>query len=293
MNFLLTLLLVSPYNDAAAQQVFEPATKISFTVRSTIVVVPASGGQTNFQYSYELISSSSSLQDIWTIDVRTATNLIVGISGPVGWSAGPSAYGTVTWGGIDAEKQIRPGASLSGFSFICTNPPDIVDLFAQGYVPLPPAVQFVDETTPSPPEREQDGVHALAIGPSTVTFTTLSAAVNRLIVLKHQAAALSWLGGPKLVDKLDQRLDQAAAALASGKKCIANVRLTQFVKRLSNAHDHPSQAPGNPRFANDEAAQLLGINADMILARVPKTASGPEEERDCRNAEKDPDEAYD
>lgn len=246
-----------------------------------------------------LTNDSSFLEGAQDVFSRDSDHFVpVGFRSPVGWISGYSIGRTASWGATDPANDgsllIPPGSRLSGFA-----------LHSRG---LPAARQivfwpeFVQTPVEDPNEEDLRRVRAISgqiqfrtmtIGPAAPVSFDPSDLIVRLISEKHKAAALGWLGGPKLVDKLDQRLDQAAAALASGKNCVAHVRLAQFVRRLSSAHDHPSQAAGNTRFASDEAAQLLGINADVILARVAKTSRSPEEERDCRNAEKDPDEVYD
>lgn len=140
----------------------------------------------------------------------------------------------------------------------------------------------------------------MAIGPSTFTFTTPSTAVDRLIALKHQSASLGWLGNAKFVLKLDKRLDQAKAALARDKKKLARTRLSQFVHELTKAHDkhggdhrdkHEDDDENNKdddrdkKFVNDEAFQLLKINAEFIISKLPEQPKDNDEEKESREAE--------
>ncbi|MEK7390147.1 MAG: hypothetical protein AAB036_10670 [Elusimicrobiota bacterium] len=296
MRIVLTALIMWTCSTAMGEQVFEPATKISYSLHPTVVANSVTASQAHYKYSYELNSGLSSIQNIWRFDIRITSNSVFGMDAPLGWSVGVSAIGTIAWGGIEMERQIPPGKRLSGFSFISPNLPGIVEVFAQGYVPLPKAVQFVDETTPAPPDREQDSVRAMTVGPSTLTFTTPAEVVVRLIGLKHQSASLGWLGDAKFVLKLDKRLDQAKAALARDKKKLARVRLSQFAHELAKAHDENKTERGKNKndpkdktFVSDEAFQLLKINADFIIAKLPSKGKDKAEDDECRRAEAEKD----
>lgn len=122
--------------------------------------------------------------------------------------------------------------------------------------------------------------------------------VADLVTLKHQAAGFGWLGDAKFVQKLDKRLDEAKAALARDKKKLARVRLTQFVHELEKAHKergHGKEKGKHPgkKFANDEVFQLLKINAEFIIAKLPTKGKDKDEEDECRRAQGEKDEDRD
>ncbi|OGR97712.1 MAG: hypothetical protein A2V88_03470 [Elusimicrobia bacterium RBG_16_66_12] len=132
--------------------------------------------------------------------------------------------------------------------------------------------------------------------------------MDRLISLKHQVASLGWLGNAKFVLQLDKRLDQAKAALARDKKKLARVRLSQFVHELEKAHKdhgddrHDKHEDGrdknkgddrDKKFVNDDAFQLLKINAEFIMAKLPAKAKDKDEEDECRRAEGEKDDDHD
>ena len=118
--------------------------------------------------------------------------------------------------------------------------------------------------------------------------------IARLIELKHQSVSLDWLGDAKFALKLDRRLDEAKAALAAGKPVLARERLAQFVHDLTEVHkergeEERSRESGKERakrkrerFVNDEAYQLLKINADYIIAKLPEKAKDRDEREHAR-----------
>jgi hypothetical protein len=53
-----------------------------------------------------------------------------------------------------------------------------------------------------------------------------------LIDLKHQAQALGWIGGPKLVEELDKKLDQVKEKLLEGHIESAQGKLKSFIKKV-------------------------------------------------------------
>lgn len=283
-----------------------PATNIKFSVESS-VIFDARGDR--FTYGYIVTSSTTSQQDIWLFDIAVDTVMvrIGGILNPNdGWDGSIAPRGALNWVQIHKEHMIRPGKSAQGFGFTSQNPPGISTCFAQGDVPLGGTSGWVDENTPTPIEFEKNVIYQTTIGPSPFTFTTPSTAIDRLIALKHQSSSLGWLGDAKFVLKLGKRLDQAKAALARDKKKLARVRLSQFVRELTKAYDEHKRRDKRDehhgkkkddhkdnKFVNDEAFQLLKINADFIIAKLPTKAKDKDEEDECRRAEAEKDDDHD
>lgn len=213
----------------------------------------------------------------------------------------------IGWLYHDESAQIQPGATQSGFQLSVSTftVPEIRKFFIESFTTKP--TPDCQETCGDEEEDRRiaqitdffnNSTSGFTIGPgpnpSDVDLATL---IDKLIALKHRSSSLGWLGDAKFVAKLDKRLDEAKAALARDRKKLARVRLTQFVHELEKAHkehgrhrddDHHGKDKGKRRdkkFANDEAFQLLKINAEFIIAKLPTKGKDKDEEDECRRAE--------
>jgi hypothetical protein len=202
---------------------------------------------------------------------------------------------------------IPPGGSLSGYTLASAGIPGIKKYFIEGYT---------ENDTPhfeGGSAEEENAVDNLSdffnnstsgmtLGPDVISSSMpVDALIDRLTALKHESATNGWLGDAKFVLKLDRRLGEAKAALAAGKPALARVRLTQFVHDLTVVHEEHGDAGRSrergkerderrrEKFVNDDAYQLLKINADYIVAKLPEKAKGRDEEEECRRAEAETD----
>ncbi|MEK7388579.1 MAG: hypothetical protein AAB036_02655 [Elusimicrobiota bacterium] len=277
---------------------FEPPTKVS------PVAIPEVHLESAFTYAYSLRNLSSARQVLFAFDLSIGSTPI-SVRSPVGWMAvtlpQPNSY--ISWTSVDAG--INPGSQLGGFSMKSNDIPGIVALRLAGLAdsiryPDEPPADVAEAVLKLQREARNSFVTLYSVGPSTFTYTSPLPAVDRLIGIKHQAASLGWLGNAKFVAKLDKRLDQAKAALARDKKKLARVRLTQFAHDLtkvhqkdggkSDSHDDKNKADRHPeKFVNNEAFQLLKINADFIIAKLPTKGKDRAEDNECRRAENEKD----
>lgn len=302
-------LLLSAGASAAAQApqgiVFEPHNKATATVTVTL---SEAAGQTEFDYRVHNATYSARPIISFHVQIDLPISSITA-SGPATWDAFSccikdvhrrSASGSVAGGWLygDTPAMIAPGSTLGGFKIRSPGVIGIKKFFIESNssTTVPKAEPGNEEEARQLEELTDffnDSTSGWTLGPEPMpTVFDPVARITRLVALKHQAADLGWLGGTKLVEKLDQRLDQASAALIEGNKCVAHARLDQFIHRLNNAHSKPSLAPGNPRFATDEAFLLLKSNAESITTQLPKTPKDRAEERECKKVagEKDDDE---
>jgi len=250
-------------------------------------------------------------------EVEDATVPVGFESSPAGWSSGPSVELTAGWYG---DPFIDPGQSLGSFVITSHGVPGIRRFTVEpSYDPDDFIEGNIDEADS---EDEAQAIvdldHAIqrairfqgvTIGPvQPPSLTDVGMLIDRLIALKHQVASLGWLGNAKFVLKLDKRLDQAKAALARDKKKLARTRLTQFVHELTKAHDEHEGEHGdkrdddqrknkdddrNKKFVNNEAFQLLKLNAEFIIAKLPAKAKDKDEEDESRRAEAEKDDDRD
>jgi probable HAF family extracellular repeat protein len=117
-----------------------------------------------YAYQYSFVNDPTSSLELSGIEVPLNDSVIVGLQAPLRWTATlwddsaavdftatdivnlPPNY--VEDGNLlPSPYQIRPGQSLGGFSFQSPYPPGTVDLFAQGFKPLP---SIVDDGGPQP-----------------------------------------------------------------------------------------------------------------------------------------------
>lgn len=277
-------LVFNPFAFAAHQ--FMPATG----AHPSIIVSVVATTSASYRFTYQIANDASASQDVREIYLAVPSTP-TSIQAPTeGWSGVYKPGETVVaWiaGSINDMKLLSPGHRLNGFSLISNELPDFTTFYVRGNAPLP-VFDEGDDSDPGFPDVYEDAVKVRTIGPGQFALSDLSSAIDRLARLKHQAAGLGWLGNAKFVLKLDKRLDQAKAALARDKKTLARMRLSQFVRDLAEAHEE-HRDKDRDKFANDEAFQLLKINADFIIAKLPAKAKDKGEEDESRRAEDEKD----
>ncbi len=138
-----------------------PGNLVSF---SATTVVTQDLASKLYTYSYTITSAPASKEGIWFIAIQFTGDLrptLLNPTSPPGWSfakhddgpfaswaatdPGPDPVRFVDDGGVPPSPfEISPGKSLSGFSFQSPNPPDSAIIYAQGFTPLPSAVDAGD-----------------------------------------------------------------------------------------------------------------------------------------------------
>lgn len=286
-------LAYTPFAFAAHQ--FTPATG----AHPSIIVSVVATTSASYRFTYQITNEASASQDVREIYLAVQSTP-TSIQAPTeGW-AGVYKPGekVVAWvvGSLRDIKLLNPGHQLNGFTLISSELPDLTTAYVRGNAPLP-VFDEGDDSDPGFPDVYEDAVKVRTIGPGQFALSDFPSAIDRLAGLKHQVADLGWLGDARFVLKLDKRLDEAKSALTSDKKKLARVRLTQFVHDLSEVHEDHGES-GHERgkdkdehrrekFVNDEAFQLLKINVDFIIAKLPTKAGDRDEENECRRAESD------
>lgn len=243
-----------------AQAAQVPGTKIQITINQTIAFDATSS---TFRYEYSVISGSGSIQPISIFDVQLPDVISTTITSPSGWSqnrGGPRHL--IDWGANELANMITPGKSLNGFIITSIAAPDTIMAFGHGYAPLPPAVDFVDENTPPPPDFDRDNVALMTVGPSTYTFSDPATGISRLISLKYQAFSNGWIFGPGsdgIIQSLDAKLDAATASIAAGDNKTAIKQLNAFVNELEAQRG---------KHVSDNAFFLLTANTQFLMTKL-------------------------
>ncbi len=280
------------------------------------------------EYRYMVRNEPTSQRAIDSFNVQLNVPFdTTGLRAPKGWTSrgccvvdnkreGSTGIRTTGWI-YDADGAlVQPGASQDGFVFEASSAtiPSIKRYFIESFTELDtpigePGDENEEKVITNLVDFFNNSTSGLTLGPDPLPVAIdVPALIDRLIALKHQSASLGWLGNAKFVAKLDKRLDQAKAALARDKKKLARTRLSQFVHELTKAHkDHDDDRRDkhedgrgkdnddhkDKKFVNDEAFQLLKINADFIIAKLPAKAKNKDEEDECSRAEGEKDNDHD
>jgi hypothetical protein len=290
------------------------------TATVSVGVNSLSHGEVEYSYTVTNVATSARPINLFYIQMDVHVSSL-STSNPNNWGVlGCCARDTVRknatgiaaagWLYATPAALIAPGNRLAGFKIRGKSIPAIKRFYVQS--------ESSDETPdgePGSPEEEaavteltdffNDSTSGLTLGPDPLPVVIdLPALINRLIGLKHEVSSLGWLGNAKFVAKLDKRLDQAKAALTRDKKKLARVRLTQFVHELTKAHDDhrdnheddrgkDKDGSRDKKFVNNEAFQLLKLNAEFILSKLPAKAKDKDEEDECRRAQGEKDDDHD
>jgi hypothetical protein len=139
----------------------QPGNKLSVSISAAVSKDSTSGLYT---YSYTVKNAANSSQELWFVALELSGDAAKGISNatsPKGWTFLMShGEPTLTWaatqvdnlpanfvddgGIIPSMYQVKPGQSLSGFSFQSAAAPTTVKFYGQGFTQLPDAVDAGD-----------------------------------------------------------------------------------------------------------------------------------------------------
>jgi len=169
-------------NELQAQRtlVFEPANRVSVSVSTNVSYNSSTGLYT---YSYAITSASSSQQEVWYFALELDSQVMPQISNaaaPQGWVFRVHDSRTIlSWAAVEVPPpppdfvddgnvipspfQIKPGETLTGFSFRSPSPPDTAKFYAQGFTKLP--VVSGDISDEQIPDWTEDSFTGTTIGP--------------------------------------------------------------------------------------------------------------------------------
>ncbi|MCK4738400.1 MAG: hypothetical protein KAT46_00485 [Deltaproteobacteria bacterium] len=204
----------------------------------------------------------------------------VGINAPKSWTCGlgfsKDDIGFVIYGSLE-NTQILPGGSLEGLIITSYGIPGIRDAI------LEPDFIFDEKDLP---EEDIDyyienGWEYLDKIYKSVAFNTKTIGpvapplvfnatdfINHLIDLKHQAQELGWIkakGGDGIIQALDQKLDNAKAAIAKGNTRSASKILKAFIKQVEAQSCKTHDDCKAKKHLSPEAYALLKYNAEYLL----------------------------
>jgi len=290
---ILNVLLVSSW----ASSSIVPATRISPSVRTSIA--PENNGR--FFYSYAVTNGTDGQQEVREIYLLVASSADLTIGGAQNWSGSYLPHDhVVSWG--TPGQYLAVGSTLSGLTLSSPALPQVSKFFIRGNAPLPSFNDGEDDDSSSAteiPDRYQDAVTVWTIAPTSGAPVSAGDGISNLIALKHQAAGLGWLRGDEFIHDLDEKLDQAKAALAQSKNFKARKKLEQFIHELNERrkeqkerqHDASEKgkdekvehSEGSKIFLDDNAYYLLKVNAESTVSKLPAKEHG--EDGDGKDAD--------
>ncbi len=278
-----------------------------------------------YNYTYTISNPKSNTGEIWSVDIditkpprsqeiskegiingprfaRHSSELVlstigiplipVGLFSPPDWTSGLSMDGTAGWGSSDAPFRIHPGQSLSGFKMVSRGLPGIRSIKIEPKFKQTPVLDATREDVERITAIEKAILITLkTIGPTVppATFIPLDF-LAYLIDLKHQAQALGWIGGPKLVEELDKKLDQAKEKLLAGNTESAQGKLKSFIEKVE-AHfketeeheiekikEEKGKELEDKKFVTSEGYGLLVFNAQYLRDQLGPSKGHEDEE---------------
>jgi hypothetical protein len=181
------LLAASSFANAQVQVAPRPSNQVSVIVNT---IVTQDSVSKLYTYNYTVQSGATSQQEVWFIAIEFSGDLrpsIQNAKSPQGWSFGAhNDRQMVSWAATDVGPlpsnfvddgsivpspfQIKPGQSLSGFSFQSPNPPASAITYIQGFTPLPVVVDSanssaVADLTDQLKDFADDSIIGVAVAP--------------------------------------------------------------------------------------------------------------------------------
>jgi len=226
---------------------YEKPNKIDLLVIPNIAV---NSSTVNLIYNYTVVSTNKSIQDVWTFTILT-DEVYSNVRQPNGWrnhkSVQPEMPKMVdwaaSWGDLPEGKvipnhsnidpspfNIKPGNSLSRFSFESSSLPGVVTFYSEGFVQPPEVVGEPTEDALPPYEFGDDAFRGTTIGPVAV-----------------------------IINGLNVKLNAAKASILKGNNKVAVNQLNAFINELDAQKG---------KQVNENAWALLKANAEFIIAKL-------------------------
>ena len=274
----LTILMglpVQAWTQSAEDFGFELRNKVT----AQILVDVSSLADGSVAYTYEIRSSSASIQSIATFALQLDVSISsANVVSPSGWESlgccvtdtrrtAKTGIKAIEWGPTADDRFIRPGASSGGFKLTAKSLPAPKLFYVEGYTrnDIPEGEPTEEETQVlidlQDPFNNSFSGQTLGADPIPLVID-IASLIGRLISLKHQSVSLGWIFGPGsdgIVKSLDAKLDAAKAAVARGQNKAASNQLNAFINELNALRG---------KKLNENAFFLLKVNAEFILSKL-------------------------
>lgn len=251
--------------------------KVDVSIAPEISILSSSG---NFTYKLTINSSHKSLQEIMDFLLVTSESNL-NSSCPLGWEISlgethPALPKMIRWGSgwgdlpegkiipdhdyVDPSPfNIKPGESLSGFSFESKSLPGIVDFYAAGYAKLLTTEEEPESTFPPGHTFLDDLFKGTTIGPVGVSDTSPGGLIDRLILLKDETPKYNWITNQGILNSLNVKLKAAKESIARGNKKAAVNQLEAFIRELEAQKG---------KHVDPNAWALLKSNAEYLIFKL-------------------------
>lgn len=212
------------------------------------------------------------------------------------WSAGLTGRGQARWNSNRYTYQIMPGDTITGLVLTTYGLPsirdfkikpkyiaedkDLMEMFGLSEITEGEGTELLSTF------YENISFKGKTLGPTAppANFVALDF-LSYLIDLKHQAFELGWIGGPKLVEDLDKKLDQAKEKLQDNNIESARGKLKSFINKLeahfkeTKEHEiEKAKHDEDKKFVTSEGYGLLKFNAKYLMDQLGE--GEPKEDED-------------
>lgn len=154
---------------------------------------------------------------------------------------------------------IKPGNSLSGFSFESKSPPGVVEFLAGGFARLLTTEEEPESSFPPGHSVFDDFFKGKTIGPVAVTDSSADGLIDRLISLKDSMSGYGWITNQGIINSLNVKLNAAKESIAKGNNKTASNQLNAFINELEAQKG---------KQVNENAWALLKANAEFLINKL-------------------------
>jgi hypothetical protein len=227
-------------------------------------------------YNYTITNGMGAEQEIYRFWLLPPSTVIVSnLKAPEKWYIGVHDEDFLIINCVASDKNIKPGSSLSGFSFRSASIPGIISFYAEGEHRLPKfepgmatdSIPGYSDLTPYGP-----GVVGKTVGPILPADPFVAMAfLDTLISYKHDAASLGWVGQEGFVKQLDEKLDQSRDQLTKGHIKQARDKVEEFLKKLENEAkktEKDQDKKNDKKWVTSEGYALLKFNAEYLIEKL-------------------------
>ena len=237
-------------------------------------------GKGNFSYKFTLNNSRESAQEIQGFIVIT-DQACFNLGAPKCWVvSGPKPYRhprlppMVEWyaAGFLEDRDhnrsspppspfnVKPGNSLSDFSFESKSLPGIVDYCVDGYARLLTTEEQPEGSFPPGYTYLDDLFKGKTVGPVKVNNMSPSELVDRLLILLDESEKVGWLTVPLVKSKLSLQLREIKAHLSDSVKAVKE-SISLLVAEIDTQRG---------KAINENGWALLKSNTEFLYYQIEK-----------------------
>lgn len=254
---------------------FEPATKIAVTLTPRTTYSKTTQAVT---YNYTLKSDRSSVQSVWAFAIKYDSPVFDGHSQGYwdAWSFDEEPF--FKFNAMDEPYRLKPGTTISGFSFSSKGLPAVQTYHAQGDAPMP---EIPEDTPEGFNEKEfaiatdffHNSVKAHTVGPAAITTAAPAPDIIAFMLAQIKAVTeLGWIDNRGIENELEKKLEGALAAVNKGKTKTTRNKLKAFLHDVREKSGKHEEKEDEGKREREEARAHIKQNAVAILATNAEVA---------------------